>query len=136
MSVRWQSHPVVDDYPRSIMAVAIIAAVCFAVYAAFQSVGYVLLSVVVLGASLSRYFLPTDYELDDQGISVRFLGKRRRTAWDEFHRYDRHKDGLFLSPFEERSRLDSFRGTFLRFRRNAEEVTGFVERKIQACDKA
>jgi len=131
-TLRWRSHPIVDDYPRSVLLVTAVLAACVAMHMAFGGVGYALLAAAFFAVSLGRYFLPTDYELDQDGATVRFLGTVRRVRWEEVRRTLLHKEGVQLSPFETPSRLESFRGTFLRFAGNADEVVSFVESQIAA----
>ncbi len=129
----WRSHPLVDEFPRSVLLpVAILAAAC-AASVAFSGLGYGLIAAAVLTASLGRYLLPTSYELREDGAVVHFLGRGRRVPWGEVKRVEVGRDGVFLSPFPERSRLDSFRGTFLRFNGNRDEVLGFVHEKVAAA---
>jgi len=78
------------------------------------------------------YFLPTWYELDADGVAVRFLGRTRWVAWTEVRRTQVHGEGVQLSPFERPSRLESFRGTFLRFAGNRDEVVSFVKGQVAA----
>jgi hypothetical protein len=85
----------------------------------------------MLGGALAPYFLPTDYELDEEGAHMRFLGRKKRVSWEEVRRFDVDKQGIRLSPFRRPSRLDSFRGASLRFCRNSDEVIAFVRRKLQ-----
>jgi hypothetical protein len=132
-AVRWRSLPVADDYPRSLLAVAVVLAACVGVYFAFGSAGYALVAAAALGGSLARYFLPTDYELDERGARIRFLFATRLVPWENVRRVDVHRDGAFLSPFERPSRLDSFRGSFLRFRGNGDEVIGFVRCRVRSA---
>jgi len=129
---RWRSHPIVDDYPRSLLCPAVVLAICAGVYYSFDSLGWALLSAGFLAISLARYFLPTLYELNADGIRVSFFFTVTSIPWSSVRRVDGHRQGLHLSPFEQPSRLDSFRGTFLRFRGNADEVVSFVESKIGA----
>ena len=126
----WRSHPVVDDYPRSVLLIAIVAAVCVGAHVAFGGVAYAVLAAAFLAVSLRSYFLPTWVELDEAGVRLRFLGRTRAVAWGEVRRVDVHKEGVHLSPFPELSRLDSFRGTFVRFAGNADEVERFVRRRV------
>jgi hypothetical protein len=123
---------VVDDFPRSLLLVAAVVAICAAAAVAFEGAGYGVLAAVLLGGSLARYFVPTDVELDEQGATLRFLGQSRRVPWSEVRRVEIGRNGVHLSPFERPSRLDSFRGTFLRFAGNAEEVASFVQRQVNA----
>jgi len=131
-TLRWRSCPVIDDFPWSLLLVATVAGVCVLAGIAFGGVGFALLSAALLGVSLARYFLPTQFELDAQGATVRLLGQARRVPWTRVRRVQRGARGVFLSPFERASRLDSFRGTFLRFAGNADEVVRFVESRMAA----
>ena len=131
-TLRWRSHPIVDDYPRSVLLVTVVLAACVAVHMAFGGAGYALLAAAFFAVSLGRYFLPTDYELDQDGAAVRFLGTVRRVRWEDVRRVAVHDEGVQLSPFERPSRLESFRGTFLRFAGNADEVVSFVESQVAA----
>ncbi len=135
-TVRWRSHPLVDDYPRSLALVAIVIAVCVGVWISFDSLVLAALSAAVLVGSLARYFAPTHYELNDAGISVRFLGHVRRVAWGDVRRHWVAREGVELSPFARPSRLESFRGTFLRFAGNRDEVVSFVESQMAAHRQA
>ena len=107
---------------------AAVVGICVAVGVSFGGAGYGLLAGVLLGASLGRYFVPTRFELDAEGVIVRFLGQTRRVPWGAVRRVAVGREGVFLSPFAEPSRLDSFRGTLLRFAGNGDEVVSFVQR--------
>ena len=129
-AVRWRSHPIVGEYPRSLLCPAIVLAICVGVYYSFESLGWALLSAGFFAVSLARYFLPTSYELNADGVRVSFFFTVKSIRWSSVRRVDGHRQGLHLSPFERPSLLDSFRGTFLRFRDNADEVVSFVESKV------
>jgi hypothetical protein len=57
---------------------------------------------------------------------------RREKGWSEFRSYYVDREGLLLSPFTERSRLERFRGVSLQFHGNRDEVVAFVERVMSA----
>ena len=111
----WTAHPLRDE-PAWKSAALGAAVVGFSGLAAASLGGavYGLISLVVLAASTARYLLPTRYVLDDREAAWRQLTWHRR-SWSAFRRVDRHADGIFLSPFRRPSRLDPFRGVFLRF---------------------
>jgi hypothetical protein len=116
--------------------VAAVIAVCVGVWISFDSAGFAALAAAFLVASLARYFVPTDYELDASGASVRFLGHLRRVGWGDVRRFFVAPEGVQLSPFARPSRLESFRGTFLRFAGNRDEVVRFVEDQVAAHRQA
>jgi len=125
----WRSFPLADDYPRSLLLVAAVVAICVVAAVVFGGAGYGLIALALLALSLGRYFVPTDYELDAEGATIRLLGQARRVAWPEVRRVSVGRQGVFLSPFARPSRLDSFRGALLRFAGNADEVVSFVQRR-------
>ena len=115
---------------KSVLLVGLIAASSTVAVIGFEHWLYGVFSLVVLILSLSRYFFPTYYTLDGEGIVSAHLGLSRRRRWLEFQRVDEHRDGVFLGPFLRPSRLDSFRGILLRFHQNREEVVYFVRRHV------
>jgi hypothetical protein len=119
----------VDGFPRSLVFVAVFAGTCALAGAAFGGAGYALLAAAMLAVSMGPYYLPTGYVLDDHAAAVRFLGQTHRLPWSEVRRVSRRPAGVFLSRSPRASRLDSFRGTFLRFAGNADEVMSFVRDK-------
>jgi len=129
--MRWQCCPLRDEYPRSLGFVAAFVGVSVAVGVAFGGVGYGLLATGLLAVALARYYLPTAFRLDADGAAVRFCGQTRRLRWAQVRRVVAQRGGVFLSPFAAPSRLDSFRGMFLRFAGNGDEVTGFVRDNVE-----
>ena len=125
--LRWQAHPLRQEKPaKSILLVALVVASSAAAAVGFEHWFYGIFSLGALTASLSRYFFPTRYMLDGAGISSEHLGLKQRRSWAEFRRVEEHRDGIFLRSSVLPSRLDSFRGVFLRCDQNREEVTHFV----------
>lgn len=94
---------------------------------------YGLVSLLALAGATASYLLPTRYILDERGAAWRQLTWRRR-SWSTFRRVDRHADGVFLSPFPRPSRLDSFRGVFLRFGPDVDagEVVALARARVPA----
>ena len=118
-----------DEWPGSLAKVAVVAAMCAAAGVAFGGAGYALLAAAFLVLSLARFFLPSRFVLDAAGVTRRSAGGRGQLAWSQVRRVVVGQAGVFLSPFERPSRLDSFRGLFLPFAGNAAEVTEFVRGK-------
>ncbi len=76
----------------------------------------------VLLVGCNRFFFPTRYELDAEGISARFPLKTARYPWAELRRFVFDEAGGFLSPRTKRSFLDEYRGVSVLFGKNSEEV--------------
>jgi hypothetical protein len=128
----WTVHPLAEEpWTRTAALVLAVAGTSAAAAVGFEGLGYGMVSLGVLSASLSRYWLPTRYRLDDQGAWVVHLGLRRHWPWASIRRVEILRHGVFLSPFARPSRLDSFRGCYLRCGANREEVAGFAEDHLE-----
>jgi hypothetical protein len=129
--IRWSAHPLLDESPaKSTLLFTIILGLSVAVTLSFESGGYGFLTFGLLTASLSRYFFFTRYALDASGVQISHLSMRRKIPWTQIRRRRIYPDGIFLSPFNRPNRLDSFRGCFLRFAENRDEVIQFVQSHI------
>ena len=135
-SLRWRSHPLVDEFPKSLLLAAIILAVCVGASWAFEGWIWGVISGVLLVAAMARYIFPSHFQLDGEGVTVRFLCVARRMPWTALKRMAAGPGGVFLSPFERPSKLDSFRSVVLRFAGNADEVVAFVKDKMAKTAEA
>lgn len=132
--VTWRVHPLRDESPlRSAALLGLIAGFSALAAVSLGDALFGLLSLLVLSGATVRYLLPTDYRVDADGIAVRQLVWRRR-PWSAMRRVERHRDGIFLSPFVQPSRLDSFRGLFVPFAAglDAAAVTDLAQAQVQA----
>jgi hypothetical protein len=105
--IQWRSCPLVDEFPGSLLFVLAFAAACAVTAYAFGNAAYALVAAGLLAVSLGRYFISTGFVLDSEGVTVRFFGQTRRVAWDMIKSVSVGPKGVFLSPFEKPSRLDS-----------------------------
>jgi hypothetical protein len=113
-AVRWVSWPLRDEPRRkSVLLIAAIAGV--SVLAAYQGALYGILAPVLLLILLGPYVLPARFEVSPAGVKVSFFLFNRNRPWGVYKRYATQPDGVFLGTFSTPSRLDSFRGDFLRF---------------------
>ncbi len=128
----WTSHPVRDDPGwKSGGLVLAISGFSVGVYFSLESLVLSFVSFTILGSSMSRYFFPVRYSLTEQEVAVKHAGWTRRIPWERFRNHYVHREGVFLTPFGVPSRLDAFRGCFLRFKDNRNEVLDFVDCSIQ-----
>ena len=102
----------------------------YGVYGSFQSVSVALLALIILAASLWRYFIPLRYAFYGDRLVVRSPFHQLRRPWSDFRSFYVDRNGVLLSPFIKRSRLENFRGVYVRFGENQAEVIDFIERKV------
>jgi hypothetical protein len=128
--LRWATHPIKRSTKVSILVILFLFVVWSLVYLTTFSLLLTIVSVVIMLGSLSSFFLPTYYELDDKKIKVKFFFNTKEKEWSMFRSFYVDKNGVLLSPFEQPSRLENFRGLYVRFNQNKDEVVDFVRSKI------
>lgn len=128
----WRCHPARRQPGRAsfVLAVHSLLFVFLAKYTA--SVPFALVLTLVLFLSLSAFFFPTRYRLSTQGIHVKTLITSFERPWSAYRSHWPDRNGVLLSPFPRRSRLENFRGLFVRYENNRDEVVAFVRRFVPA----
>jgi len=125
-TLEWTIH-LARRRPRQAMAV--IAVILLAGAAAgygFRSPLLGVLAVVLLTAGVSDYLFALRCALGPEGIAVRGLLHRRRMAWSRVRRVARDDLGVKLSPLARPSRLEAYRGIYLWFADNADQVMAVI----------
>ena len=69
----------------------------------------------MLVSATSEYLLPISYKLTDRCAVCRYGANRFELEWPRLKRALLYSDGIRLSPMPLPSRLDAFRGVYLRF---------------------
>ncbi len=129
--LEWTCHMAARNWRVTAAVTAVI--ILFGVlvyYATEQSRTFTVLSLVILFLSLSRFYLPIRYRLSGKRIMVKTPTQTTYKNWSLYRSCYADKHGILLSPFIERSRLESFRGIRLLFSDNGAEVTEFVKKRI------
>lgn len=127
----WVSIPVQHAPWKGLVLVLVVAITAAAVFFSTQNSGWTLLSVILLLAGVHDFLLPTTYQLNEEGVSSQILWYRRHKPWSFFRSFWIDPNGMLLSPFPKRNRLESHRGFYLRFAgTDRQAVICFVESKI------
>jgi hypothetical protein len=129
--LRWTVHPIRRDWKVSTGVILFLIALCAAVYFSFGSPVFLILSAVVLISSLSSFFFPTTYIIREDDIMVKSLLRRYSKNWDSFKSYYPDKNGVLLSPFPYPSRLENFRGLYIRFDNNGSEILDYLKNRVK-----
>ena len=135
-TLKWSSHPVKKKTLVSILVVLFLVVVWLVVYVTTSSILLTGLAVIIMLGSMSSFFLPTSYELDQKKVKIRFFFTNRQREWSAFRSFYVDKNGVLLSPFAKKSRLENFRGVYVRFSRNKDQVVDFVRSKIEKKEGA
>lgn len=86
--------------------------------------------VVVMVASTAELFMPVTYQLNNEEARSHCGFNVTAIRWENVKRLIDTPDGVRLSPLEKNSRLDAFRGVYLRFSGNQDEVLGKIAELI------
>ena len=126
----WRVHPLRENWTRSILLLLLLFLLYLGIYWLFQSAFITLLSAIFVTSSLYRYFMPYRYELYENQLVVTAPLYRLTKPWDAFRSFYVDNNGVLLSPFAKPSRLENFRGVYVRFGENRSEVLDFIREKI------
>lgn len=121
-TLRWTVHLLREQPQKAWIAAAIMLLASVVVGVAFRSAGMGLLALVLLWLATRDYWLPVRYSVDEKGATVRYFGAAFDIAWERVKYVTVTSEGVKLSPLPPRSRLEPFRGVYLRFADNREQV--------------
>lgn len=113
--LQWSVHLARATPARTISAFAAVMLGSATVGALWRSPGLGAVAFVLLLLATSEYFFPIRYLITEQAIHCRNLLTCRRLEWKSVRSCFHDADGIKLSPLARPSRLEAFRGIYLRF---------------------
>jgi hypothetical protein len=126
----WTVHPAAQDPARAAVLALIVAVAAALAWVVTRNAAVTAAGLALLLSSLSAFFLPRHYVLDEAGAAERGpLRPERRLSWDAVRSVTRERHGVHLSPLHRPSRWTVDRGLFLRAAGNAEDVARFALRR-------
>jgi hypothetical protein len=128
-SFSWTSFPAAENKPKALL-VGLFLIVLFAfIYVSFGTM-WLAVSLLLLGSSVAPFYAVTRYRMTDEEVEAFHFFHTVRKPWSSFNSYYEDRRGVLLSPFDRPSRLENYRGLYLRFGGRRQEVMGFVKKKI------
>jgi hypothetical protein len=125
-TLHWTVHLARRRLRQAAAVAALIAGASVTAAYAFQSPFWGVLAAVLLTASVGDFLFPLTFSLDESGIRARGLIHRRHMSWKQVRRVVRDDLGLKLSPLPRPSRLEAYRGIYLWFADNADQVMAII----------
>jgi hypothetical protein len=126
----WSTHPAKQRPMITLAVVVLLLIIVAAVYAMTFSPPLTVLSAIVLYGSLTQYFTSTTFEFTNSKIRIKYIVNKVEKDWSQYRSYYADKNGVLLSPFAGPSRLENFRGLYVRFAANKDQVMEIVRQKI------
>lgn len=100
-----------------------------------QSMVYTFAATLFLLISLSSFYLPTHFKIGKEGVSLKRWFYVKTMTWERIRSVKDEKTGLFVSPFPARRRLENFRGIYLYYKGNRDEIMRtFLEYKPEITE--
>ncbi|MGQ9454535.1 MAG: hypothetical protein ACUVT8_02700 [Armatimonadota bacterium] len=91
--------------------------------------------IFALASSLSEFLFPVTYEITPSKAVCKMLFKRSEIKWSQVKKCYIDEEGIKLSTIGRPSRLEAFRGIYLRFNDNRDHVIEAVKQVRQLCPK-
>jgi len=95
-----------------------------------KSIFMTILSVVILFGSLAGFYTRTRYRLYDSYLTVKTPLSTLKKEWTQYRSFYPDNNGVLLSPFTRPTRMENFRGLYVKFAGNKEQVMAIVRSKI------
>lgn len=89
--------------------------------------GAIAATLIMLG-SLADFLFPLRYKINSTGAECKMLFKCAQIRWEKVKRCYLDNQGVKLSPLARQTRLEAFRGVYLRFNDNEQQVIEAVKR--------
>jgi len=129
--ISWTVHPLVENWRKSTLLGIFLTLLFIGIYWGFQSIYIALLSATFLLGSLYKYFLPFHHHCEADKLIITSCCYRLERSWETFRSFYVDANGVLLSPFAHPTRLENFRGVYVRFGKHSpEEVVDFITSKI------
>jgi len=128
----WKAHPAKQQPGKACVALAIImlAGLGVAITAGHPLPG--VLGAMLLVLSLQRFFFSCTFEIDQDGITARYLMTNKRAKWNDIRRFVHDRNGGYLSTRSRTSWLDAYRGVHLVFDDLREEAVAAISARLAA----
>ncbi len=126
----WEAHPARERMGAAALGLSVIGAITGVVWLSFQSPVWAAAALLVLLAALSRFFFPSRFMIDADGITARYLLRSQQLRWDDIRRFVQDDRGGYISTRAKRSWLDAYRGMHILFGTQREAVIERIRARL------
>jgi hypothetical protein len=126
-TLEWICHPAKRNMKVTSLVTIFLVVLIIVVYYTTYSLLFTGLAILILFGSLSAFYFPTRYRLTENEIRVKTTAQTLVKKWSQYRSFYPDKNGVLLSPFVRRTRMENFRGIYIKFEGNSDEVIAFVK---------
>lgn len=130
----WRVHPARERPAAALIALLVIAAVTWSIADLMENPRWAVLPVVFFVFTLQRFFLPSGYRIDAEGVTASSPFGSQRFRWADVRRFRHDAGGAFLSTRRRPSLFDGFHGMQLLFNGNGPEVVKRIEAELERAE--
>ena len=107
----------------TVFVLIFILIIFYFVYEITEEPFMVVIAALIFLVSLTTFFFPTTYTVDDRKVKIKYLFTLKERNLSAFRSVFPGRRGTLLSPYLGPTRLENFRGFYLRYSKdNKEEV--------------
>jgi hypothetical protein len=131
-SLQWISHPARERPLATAFVSIFILIIFYFVYDLTSEPLMVVMAAAIFLIALTTFFFPTRYSADEKKVTIKYLFTFKERNLSAFRAVFPGRRGVLLSPFLGPTRLENFRGFYLRYGKdNKEEVDGVLTELIE-----
>ncbi len=131
IELAWTTHPVKRRPLLSLGVSLFLLLVTWVVYSMTSSEIFAALALIAMFASIAKFYLPTYFKLTSTQVIIKSTTQTIKKEWSMFRSFYPDKNGVLLSPFVEPSRLENFRGLYLIYNNNKQDVLSVLKKHIE-----
>ena len=128
--LQWKCHPAMRRPWVTLGVTLFLLLISLIVFYMTDSKTFTTLALVIMFASLAKFYFPTSYRLDSKRITIKTTTQTLHKEWSIFRSFYPDKNGVLLSPFVSPTRLENFRGLYIMFNNNRDEVVNYVRQRL------
>lgn len=132
--ITWRVHPARHRLGAACGAAVAIFAFAWLATDLMGNLGWGLFSGMFLFVMLNRFFLPSEFTLDQNGVTARYPWRSLQFAWHDVRRFLHDNRGGYISDRRRSSMFDAFRGIHLVFAENRDAVVARIKARIDKTE--
>ncbi len=130
LPLEWSVWPAKEKPLLTLGLIALLLAIWIAVGYIYKEPVWVILAIVLLSGAVEPYFVVTRFRMDEEGVAIKHLFTTKKKPWAELRSFYPDRNGVLVSPFAGPSRLENFRGLYLRFGKRRGDVLAILDNKL------
>jgi hypothetical protein len=123
-------YPAGRNHIITILTTIFLAICVLLVWLLTFSLFMVAVAIVILAGSMAGFYTRTRYQFYDDHFTVATTFQETEKSWSQYRSYYPDRNGVLLSPFLRPTRLENFRGIYIKFNGNKDDVMGIIRSRI------